>query len=99
MPARGQLALDPITLDPMTLDPMTPDQLRQALFREHLWPWLPAFLGAVSDLQAGPLTPWAELTLRALRQEREMDLDLDWDGPLPLALREAPPADGGGRAR
>ena len=68
-------------------------QLRQTLFREHLWPWLPAFLGAVSDLPACPLTPWAALTLRALRQERETDLG--WDGPLPLALREAPPADGG----
>jgi nitrate reductase delta subunit len=69
-------------------------QLRQALFREHLWPWLPAFLGAVSDLPAGALTPWAELTWRALRRERE--LDRDWDGPLPLALREAPPADDAG---
>jgi hypothetical protein len=70
-------------------------QLRRALFREHLWPWLPAFLGAVSDLPAGALTPWAELTLRALQRERA--LDRDWDGPLPLALREAPSAgvDGG----
>ena len=69
-------------------------QLAEALFREHLWPWLPAFLDAVSDLPAGALTPWAELTRRALRRER--DLDRDWDGPLPLALREAPPADGAG---
>ena len=67
-------------------------QLQEALFREHLWPWLPAFLDAVSDLPAGALTPWAELTRHALRRER--DLDRDWDGPLPLALREAPPADG-----
>jgi len=67
-------------------------QLRRALFREHLWPWLPAFLGAVSDLPADALAAWAELTLRALQRERE--LDRDWDGPLPLALREAPPADG-----
>jgi hypothetical protein len=66
-------------------------ELRQTLFREHLWPWLPAVLGAVSDLPAGALTPWAELTLRALRRERE--LDRDWNGPLPLALRQAPPAD------
>jgi Nitrate reductase delta subunit len=69
-------------------------QLRQALFREHLWPWLPAFLGAVSDLPGGALTPWAELTLRALRRERERARD--WDGPLPLALRQAPPADADG---
>jgi Nitrate reductase delta subunit len=71
-------------------------QLRQALFREHLWPWLPTFLGAVSDLPDGALTPWAELTLRALRRERELDRDWDWDGPLPVALRQAPPADTGG---
>ncbi len=69
-------------------------QLRRALFREHLWPWLPAFLGAVSDLPADALAPWAELTLRALQRERE--LDRDWDGPLPLALREAPSADADG---
>ena len=69
-------------------------QLRRALFREHLWPWLPAFLGAVSDLPADALAAWAELTLRALQRERE--LDRDWDGPLPLALREAPSADADG---
>ena len=66
--------------------------LRQALFREHLWPWLPAYLGAVGDLPAGALTQWAALTLDALRRER------DPDGPLPLALREAPLALRGGAA-
>ena len=66
--------------------------LRQALFREHLWPWLPAYLGAVGDLPVGALTEWAALTLDALRRER------DPDGPLPLALREAPLALRGGAA-
>ena len=49
----------------------------------------------MSDLPAGAMTPWAELTLCALRRERE--LDGGWDGPLPLALRQAPTAgaDGG----
>jgi hypothetical protein len=74
--------------------PLRHAQVRQTLFREYLWPWLPAFLGAVSDLPAGALAPWAELTLCALRRERE--LDGGWDGPLPLALRAAPPTYAGG---
>ena len=89
--------LRPAQLRPAQLRPaqLRPAELRQTLFREYLWPWLPAFLGAVSDLPAGAMTPWAELTLCALRRERE--LDGGWDGPLPLALRQAPPAgaDGG----
>jgi hypothetical protein len=48
----------------------------------------------VLDLPAGPLTPWAELTLDALRSERERDRAAD--GPLPRALREAPPPVGPG---
>ncbi len=88
----GAAAPDPGQLRPAQLRPA---QLRHTLFREYLWPWLPAFLGAVSDLPAGAMTPWAELTLCALRRERE--LEEGWDGPLPLALRQAPPAgaDGG----
>jgi len=88
----GAAAPDPGQLRPAQLRPA---QLRHTLFREYLWPWLPAFLGAVSDLPAGAMTPWAELTLCALRRERE--LDEGWDGPLPLTLRQAPPAgaDGG----
>ena len=88
----GAAAPDPGQLRPAQLRPA---QLRHTLFREYLWPWLPAFLGAVSDLPAGAMTPWAELTLCALRRERE--LDGGWDGPLPLALQQAPPAgaDGG----
>jgi len=87
----GAAAPEPGQLRPAHLRPA---QLRHTLFREYLWPWLPAFLGAVSDLPAGALTPWAELTLCALRRERE--LDGGWDGPLPLALRQAPPADADG---
>ncbi len=88
----GAAAPEPGQLRPAHLRPA---QLRHTLFREYLWPWLPAFLGAVSDLPAGAMTPWAELTLCALRREREVDGG--WDGPLPLALRQAPPAgaDGG----
>ena len=79
---------------PLRSAPPRPAQVRQTLFREYLWPWMPAFLGAVSDLPAGALVPWAELTLCALRRERE--LDGGWDGPLPLALRAAPPTYAGG---
>lgn len=48
---------------------------RRVLFGEFVWPWLPAYLGAVSDRPPGPLTGWAELTLDALRDEREQYLD------------------------
>jgi hypothetical protein len=65
------------------------DGARRVLFGEFVWPWLPAYLGAVSDLPPGPLTGWAELTLDALRDEREQYLDPA--APLPRALREAPP--------
>ena len=69
-------------------------QMRQALFDEHLWPWLPGYLSAVTDLGVGALVAWAELTLRVVKRER------GGTGPdgLPLALREAPApvdADGG----
>jgi hypothetical protein len=70
-------------------------RMRQALFAEHLWPWLPGYLSAVTDLETGALVAWAELTLRAVKRERGPGAV---DGTLPLALREAPPpvdADGG----
>ena len=68
------------------------DGARRVLFGEFVWPWLPAYLGAVSDLPPGPLTRWAELTLDALRDEREQYLGPA--APLPRALRAAPPPAG-----
>jgi hypothetical protein len=68
-------------------------QMRQALFAEHLWPWLPGYLSAVSDLGVGALAAWAELTLRAVKRERGAGRGGAGAGrlALPLALREAPP--------
>jgi hypothetical protein len=57
---------------------------RAALLAEHLWPWLPAYLDAATDLGLPALTGWAELTRRALTAEHQQDPGL------PLALREAP---------
>ena len=42
---------------------------RAVLFWEHLWPWLPGYLDAVTDLAVPSLTTWAELTRRALAAE------------------------------
>ena len=60
-----------------------------ALFAEHLWPWLPAYLDAVGDLAIPALAGWAALTRRAIAAERAA-----WPAPaeLPLALRSAPEA-------
>jgi TorA maturation chaperone TorD len=43
---------------------------RQALFWEHLWPWLPGYLDAVDDLGTPALAPWARLARRTLTAER-----------------------------
>jgi hypothetical protein len=59
---------------------------RQALFWEHLWPWLPGYLDAVDDLGTPALAPWARLARRALVAERARHPG----GRLPLALRAAP---------
>jgi hypothetical protein len=62
-------------------------QSQAVLFWEHLWPWLPAYLDAVTDLAVRSLTSWADLARRALAAE---------SGALPpcprrpLALRAAP---------
>ena len=59
---------------------------RQALFWEHLWPWLPSYLDAVDDLGTPALASWARLVRRALAAERGRHPG----GRLPLALRAAP---------
>ncbi len=64
-------------------------QSRAVLFWEHLWPWLPGYLDAVTDLAVPSLTGWAGLTRRALAAESG---DLPPCPRQPLALREAPPA-------
>ncbi len=63
---------------------------RHALFWEHLWPWLPAYLTAVAALaDAAPaMAEWAVLTRRAVLAERAGHPG----GWLPLALRAAPPS-------
>ena len=60
---------------------------RLSLFREHLWPWLPAYLDAVADLGVPVLTAWAGLTRSAVAAE--LAAQPAWPA-LPLALRAAP---------
>jgi hypothetical protein len=62
-------------------------RVRHALFWEHLWPWLPAYLGAVATLEVTALAAWAGLTRQAMLAERAAHPG----GWLPLALRAAPP--------
>lgn len=83
--ALGEAAGDARTA--ATADALT--RARQALFWEHLWPWLPGYLDAVADLGSGGLTSWARLAGRALLAER----DAHPGGWLPLALRAAPEPD------
>jgi hypothetical protein len=63
-------------------------QSQAVLFWEHLWPWLPPYLDAVSDLAVPPLTRWADLTQRTLAAEYAR---LPPCPRPPLALRAAPP--------
>jgi Nitrate reductase delta subunit len=71
-------------LAPSTAGALT--RARQALFWEHLWPWLPGYLDAVDDLGTPALGPWARLARRAMAAERAHHPG----GRLPLALRAAP---------
>lgn len=57
------------------------------LFWEHLWPWLPAYLDAVTDLAVPPLARWADLARRIIAAEFRMQPACP---RLPLALRDAP---------
>jgi Nitrate reductase delta subunit len=61
-----------------------------SLFHEHIWSFAPGYLTAVAALGDGPVTAWAELTLRVLRAERETLPSPAGRLALPLALREAP---------
>lgn len=66
---------------------------RTALLAEHLWPWLPGYLDAVTDLGTAALPAWAALTRRAITAEyTAAGLHRAPGGGLPLALRAAPPA-------
>jgi hypothetical protein len=69
---------------------------RDALLWEHLWPWLPAYLDAVTGLDVPALTAWARLTRLAIAAEIGAH-PAARPGPgrlpaarLPLALRAAP---------
>ncbi len=70
---------------------------RAALVREHLEPWVPAFLGRVTELAGPYYRAWAELLLEALREEaiHAASLPLDTERALqmelPLHLRAVPP--------
>jgi hypothetical protein len=67
---------------------------RAVLMREHLQPWLPAYLDAVAGLAVPALTAWARLTRTAIAAEAGAHPAA---GRLPLSLRAAPapPAVGG----
>ena len=62
-------------------------QSRAVLFWEHLWPWLPGYLDAVTDLAVPALTSWADLARRVLAAEAS---GVPPCPRQPLALREAP---------
>jgi len=59
-----------------------------ALFWEHLHPWVPPYLDAVTDLPAPALSGWADLLRRVLAAEAARQRACP---ALPLALRAAPP--------
>ncbi|HEY7013606.1 MAG TPA: molecular chaperone TorD family protein [Streptosporangiaceae bacterium] len=71
---------------------------RVALLWEHLWPWLPGYLDAVSGLGVPALTAWARLAAAAVTAEIGAAADTALLAParLPLALRAAPAMPRGG---
>ena len=71
---------------------------RAALLWEHLWPWLPGYLDAVSGLGTSALTAWAGLARAAVTHEIGAIHAAARPGParLPLALRAAPALPGAG---
>ncbi len=66
---------------------------RSALLAEHLWPWLPGYLDAVTSLATGALPAWAGLARQAVTAERATAAPGQPPAAtrLPLALRAAPP--------
>lgn len=62
----------------------------EVLFREHIWSFAPGYLSAAGALRIGPVSAWAQLTLRALQAEAATPRAQDGDATLPLALRAAP---------
>jgi len=63
------------------------DRSADALFWEHLWPWLPAYLDAVADLAIPSLTGWTLLTRHVIAAQFAAR---PAPARLPLALRAAP---------
>jgi hypothetical protein len=69
---------------------------RAALLREHLEPWLPAFLGRVKELGGAYYAAWADLLMDALRHEASRGRELPSDRErtaqveMPLHLRRVP---------
>ena len=61
---------------------------RAALFWEHLQPWLPGYLEAVTDVPAPALATWAALLRLVFAAEAVRQPAIP---ALPLALRSAPP--------
>ncbi|HTT55131.1 MAG TPA: molecular chaperone TorD family protein [Streptosporangiaceae bacterium] len=66
---------------------------RTALLAEHLWPWLPGYLDAITDLATAALPAWAGLIGQAITAEVTAGGLGQPPGArrLPLALRSAPP--------
>jgi len=81
----GEAALD--TRRPATTAALARSQA--SLFWEHLWPWLPGYTDAVTDLAAPALAGWARLARRVIAAESRVQRPCP---RLPLALRQAPPA-------
>lgn len=64
-------------------------RVAESLFYEHIWPWAPGYLHALTLLDLDGVTEWAELTMAVLDDEFGRLTPTD---RLPLALREAPEA-------
>src|SRR5262249_52449639 len=81
----GEAALDA----PPPPTAAAPARPQASPFWGHLWPGLPGYTGAVTDLAAPGLAGWARLARRVIAAESRMQSACP---RLPLALRQAPPA-------